>query len=180
MKSTPKSPASRGRVPVWLAGAVVLISVAVVPTGGTAQVSTCWECIESGFEPTDPLSTMCSGALFGRTNCINPGTPEFHLCLDYGPLCWPGKSGAEDELAVASARAGLTPSIDSNYLVLAEAGDVVVLRRCGAEVARFAMSERGVESPAGLVAMHQVDRLEHPRVPYQVAATDPRQRTSEQ
>ena len=84
-----------------------------------------------------------------------------------------------DELAVASARAGLTPSIDSDYLVVAEAGDIVVMRRCGAVVDRFAMSERGAESRVGLAAMDPTDGLEHPEVPM-AAASEPRQRILEQ
>ena len=179
MNSTQKSPTTHGRSSAWLAGAILLISMASAPTEVTAQVSTCFGCAPSDFLPTSPLSQMCEGTFSGRTYCASAGTKEFHLCFLYGPLCVSGVSGAADELAVASARAGLTPSIDSDYLVVAEAGDIVVMRRCGAVVDRFAMSERGAESRVGLAAMDPTDGLEHSEVPM-AAASEPRQRILEQ
>ena len=180
MNSIQKSLTTHGRSLAWLAGAIFLIAMTLAPTDVTAQVSTCYGCFKSYFQPTHPSSQMCAGSSSGRSKCASAGTPEFHLCLPYGTRCGSGVSGAADDLAVASARAGLTPSIDSDYLVVAEAGDIVVMRRCGAEVARFAMSERGAESRAGLVAMDPTDGLEHPEVPIMAAASDPRQRISEQ
>lgn len=159
--------------------ALCLAFTILVPADVTAQVGTCWVCVPSDFHPTSPFSTMCQGQLLGRTYCASKGTQAFHLCIPYGPVCWSGMSGAADELAVASAKAGLTPAIDSDYLVVAEANEIVVMRRCGAEVARFAVSDRGVDGRAGLAAMDPPDALGRAAAPGMTAAK-PRARVSQQ
>ena len=156
------------------------VTMASVPTDVTAQVGACWVCVRSEFPDTSPFSTMCTLDLIGRTYCSSQGTKEFHVCLPFGPVCVSGVTGAADELAVASVRAGVTLPIDSDYLVVAEAGDILVMRRCGAEVARFTMSERGAKRRAGGLAMNPADRLEHPEVGVTSTASGPRKQASEQ
>lgn len=156
------------------------VTMASVPTDVTAQVGTCWVCVKSEFPDTSPFSTMCTLDLIGRTYCASQGSKDFHVCLPFGPVCVSGVTGAADELAVASVRAGVTLPIDGDYLVVAEAGDIVVMRRCGAEVARFTMSERGAKHRAGVLAMNPTDLLEHPEVGVTSTASGPRKQASEQ
>ena len=168
-------PKSRGWAALWFA-----VTMAFVPTDAAAQVGACWVCVPSEFPDTSPFSTMCTLDLIGSTYCASKGTKDFHLCLPFGPVCTPGVTGAADELAVASVRAGLTLPIDGDYLVVAEAGDIVVMRRCGAEVARFTMGDREVNGRAGLLAMDPTDGLRHPGVGVTSTASQPRKQPTEQ
>ena len=56
MNSTQKSPTTHGRSSAWLAGAILVIAMALAPTEVIAQISTCYGCAPSEFQPTDPAS----------------------------------------------------------------------------------------------------------------------------
>jgi len=154
-----------------------LLAVAVVaggwlPADVAGQLSSCWVCAESPFtpEPDDNGSTVCRGWYWGASDCAQKGTPERHWCDLSEDLCWDEVLTAADELAVASVRAGLIPPIGGDHFVLTEGDDILVMRSCGAEIARFAVSElKGARGRTGLLAIGTTEGSEDPVIA--VAAT---------
>ncbi len=143
---------------------LAVLVVAWSPAAVDGQISICWYCVESPFkpDPNDPdnNSEICQGGSVGRAQCAQAGTPEYHLCLPYGPICGGDVIAAADEMAVQSARAGRLLTIDGGHLVLTEGHEVVVMRTCGTEIARLAVSELNVQT--NLFAIDPAQRSRYP------------------
>ena len=152
--------------------AVATVAATSSPAPATGQISSCWLCEDSPFQPGNG-SEICVGWYWGRAHCAQAGTPDFHLCLPCGGFCWDDVFAAADEMAIESVRAGQMLRMDGDHLVLTEGDDIVVMRKCGAEIARFAMSElKGADDQAGLLAIGPTERLQHPE--RHIPATDRR------
>lgn len=148
---------------------VAVFAVAAWPGEAAGQVSSCWLCTGSEFQP-DNGSTVCRSWYWGADDCVHRGSEHFHWC-DLGPdFCFDDVFSAADEMAVEGVRAGQLLPMEGDYVVLTEADDIVILRRCGAEVARFAVSElKAAGDRTGSLAIGPGARSEHPDIP--VAAT---------
>ena len=133
--------------------AVAVGAVASSPAVVAGQISSCWLCEESPSQP-DNESEICVGWYWGKHDCAQIGSPDFHICDPYGGWCWDGLLAAADEVAVESVRVGELLSAEGDHLVLTEGDDIVVMRKCGAEIARFAMSElKSSDDRAGPLAI---------------------------
>jgi len=120
--------------------AVAVVAVASSPADVAGQISSCWVCVKSIFQP-DNNSTICQGWYSGTEHCAQAGSPDFHLCLDYGGPCDDGVFAAGDDVAVESVLAGQMLPVDGGHFVMTERDDIVIMRKCGAVIVRFAMSE---------------------------------------
>ena len=150
--------------------AVAMVAAASSPAPATGQISSCFLCDDSPFQP-DNGSEICVGWYWGAAHCAQAGTPDFHLCLPYGGFCSDDVFVAADEMAVESVRAGQALPIDGDHLVLTEGDDIVVKRKCGAEIARFAMSDsRAPDNQAGILAIGPTEKSRHPE--RHIPATD--------
>ena len=151
---------------------VAMFAVGYAPAEVAGQISSCAICKVSDFQP-DNGSTICVGWYWGSAYCAQQGTPDFHLCLLYGEFCWDDVFAAADERAVESLREGQIPPIEGDHLILTEGDDILVMRKCGAVIARFAMSELwAADEHADLVASGPKQGSENADI--LVAATEPR------
>lgn len=120
--------------------AVTTVAAASSPAEVAGQVvGTCWMCVESPFQP-DNGSEICQGWFWGSEHCAQAGSPDFHLCFPYGDVCRTEVSAAADEIAVELIRGGQSLPLDGDHLILTEGNEIVVMRKCGAEIARFAVA----------------------------------------
>ena len=153
--------------------AVAMVAAASSPADVAGQISSCMRCVDSPFKPDpddpDNNSTICQGWYSGRTECAQQGTPDYHLCLVYGPRCWDDVFAAADETAVEFAKLGQILPDDGDHFVLTQGDDLVVMRKCGAEIARLAISE--VRSGGGHLGPLTIrpERSEHPDGPVAIA-----------
>ena len=153
---------------------VAMFAVGYAPAEVAGQISSCAICEKSDFQPGNG-STICVGSYSGRKHCAQQGDADFHLCLAYGESCWDDVFAAADEMAVESLRKGKMLPIEGDHLILTEGDDILVMRKCGAVIARFAMSElQDADEHAGLLASGPTQGSEHADI--LVAATEPRRR----
>ena len=135
MKARYLSALLRMIAPVFL---LVGAAVALSPVDTTAQMGECWECDNSPFAPG---STICRGAHAGLYRCTQVGTPNDHECIPTLVPCDDGVLVAADQQAIETIKAGEMLAGQSSYFVLAGEHDVVLMRECGAVVARLSMRE---------------------------------------
>lgn len=118
-----------------LLGAILAASATAVD----AQVGTCWQCTWSAFPGSEWPSWMCTGKFSGANDCMEVGNSRHHTCEPYGGDCDVGTDEETDQQVVSMVIGGRMLPADGSYIVVADRGESVILRKCDRSlVARIA------------------------------------------